>query len=121
MASALEPNLSGVWTFESGNELRLFHVGNHVTAIFETTGLTSFEADFSTGSRLEGYINLWWQGEESKKKCGDFAGRDETFKATVNKSYDVLQTQWTGGTDPRGGCKPTLFEIQHGTLRRKTY
>jgi len=121
VASAVEPNLSGIWVRDDGDELRLFHVGNRVTAIFEQDGVTSFEANFSAGSRLEGYINLWWQGEESKRKCGHFADRDEDFKATVNKNYDVLQYQWTGGTDPRGGCKPTDFETHHSTLRRKTY
>jgi hypothetical protein len=117
VASAVEPNLSGVWVRDDGAELRLFHIGRRVTGIYEKDGVISFDANFSTGSNLEGYINLWW---EDKKACGDDPFRDPTFEATVKPSYDAVKYQWTRPTADKGTCKPTSFEIQYGTLWRKT-
>jgi len=120
VASAMEPNLSGVWVRDDGIELRLFQIGSRVTAIYESSDSVDFVANFTSRSRLEGYTNLIWEDAEMRKTCGHEPYRDHTFKATVNRGYNQIEYQWTRTTANKDTCAPTSFEIQYGTLRRKT-
>lgn len=119
VASAVEPNLSGVWVREDGTELRLFHVGSRVTAVFEADGGTSFVARFASGSKLEGYINLWWQDEEMRESCGQGAMVDHTFEAAVQPDYDTMEERWTQTFADEVTCAPTSSRVRSETLKRK--
>lgn len=119
VASAVEPNLSGVWVHDNGTELRLFHVGNQVTAVFEEDGVTSFVADFSSASKLEGYINLWWQEEDMREACGHDARADHTFQAIV-QNYQTMKYTFTQTRADQATCAPVSTQVQSSSLRRKT-
>jgi hypothetical protein len=49
VASAVEPNLSGIWTYGGGNDVRLFHTGSRVTAIIEALSPEAKEMGFTEG------------------------------------------------------------------------
>lgn len=119
VASAVEPNLSGVWVRDGRTELRLFHVGSRVTASYEN-GVTSFDATFSSSSKLKGYINLQWLEEDMRHACGHGLMKDHTFEATINGNYDVIREHWTQTWADQATCLPTSARLQSSTLRRKT-
>ena len=125
VAAAAEPNLSGVWVREDGTEMRLFHTGRRVTATFEPTagragGGVSFVADFSSRSKLEGYIYLVWQEEEMREACGHEARADHTFRATIDQDYRSMRYNWTQTWANQETCVPTSTQVRTNLLRRKT-
>lgn len=130
IASAVEPNLSGIWTWGGETELRLFHTGNRVTAIFETLspegkemgfaeGDVSFVASFSSRSKLKGYVYLRWEDKEMRDACGDAAWANHTYEATINGNYDTLVEEYTRKLYSKLTCAPQSSELQSGSLRRK--
>ena len=125
VASAAEPNLSGVWVHEDGTELRLFHTGARVTAIFEralmpTEDDVSFVANFSSKSKLKGYIYLIWVDEEMREACGHEAFADHTFEASVDQNYMAMEYKWTQTWANQETCAPTSSQVRTNSLRRKT-
>lgn len=121
VAAAVEPNLSGVWMLDDGRAVRLFHVGRHVTAVFDRSGVVTFAAVTGERGAMTGYVNLYWQDEDMRAACGSGAMRDDTFRATVSADEDRITFRWTRRLGDQETCAITSTERVTSTLRRQRF
>lgn len=117
--SAVEPSLSGVWVRQDGLEVRLFHIGNRVTGIFEKSGSTNFVANFTSPSRMEGYMYVVWRDQDMRESCGDDAWKT-SFKANVMRGDDVIEYEWRQENGDPKTCDITSYDFKKERLQRKT-